>query len=749
MSFGVKTTTVRTERGRVENLADIIGGSEYGRNIPDVRGTARVSGNLIWAARPIEHTKTTTTTQSAGKGGGGGKTKTVETTYWYTCSFAVSLCRGPVFGVSKIWLGGELAYDLTDTASASSVSASNALLASSLSIYTGTETQGQDATIAAVIGAANTPAYRGQAYLVFRDLDLTPHSNRLPLVTAEVCENGQLFGGNQITRLPRTVASIVSELCQQGGIAAGDIDTSLVTAEAYGIIAAGGTLRDVLQVLIDAYGLRVSPSGRRLQFRPAALGTVDAVFGEQDLGQAEPGEIGTRVQVARTRDHALPRRVQVTYLDIDRAGEKNVQSRQRMAAGISANDEQLDLPIMLSAAQAAQIAETRLYRAWAGRDEYTLPTRPRWLKLDPGDVIQVPDGGITHQISLGRIDYGYDGRIALTGRAYEPATGSSAAVGAGGGGSIPSIPVPGATTLHLMDLPALADAYADAGFWAAASGAAPGWQQAVLYVSRDGGASYQELAALPTFSVIGTTVAALPDPPATGATLWDTASTVDVDIARGALESVSDALVLAGANGFLIGNELVQAANATLIEPGRYRLSRLARGRRGTEAAMTGHAAGERVVLVSTAAWVPIATAEINAVRLYKCVPVGQAIADAPAVSFICTGESLRPFAPVQASAARASGDLTATWIRRSRIGQELPSGADIPLGEAAERYDVEVLSGAGDVLRTFFGLTAPSVLYTAAQQTTDFGSVQASVRLRIYQLSDVVGRGHALDVIL
>ena len=37
---------------------------------------------------------------------------------------------------------------------------------------------------------------------------------------------------------------------------------------------------------------------------------------------------------------------------------------------------------------------------------------------------------------------------------------------------------------------------------------------------------------------------------------------------------------------------------------------------------------------------------------------------------------------------------------------------------------------------------TTPSVTYTAADQTADFGAPQSSVAVRVYQLSAVLGRG-------
>jgi hypothetical protein len=45
-------------------------------------------------------------------------------------------------------------------------------------------------------------------------------------------------------------------------------------------------------------------------------------------------------------------------------------------------------------------------------------------------------------------------------------------------------------------------------------------------------------------------------------------------------------------------------------------------------------------------------------------------------------------------------------------------------------------------VVRTFTGLSSATTPYTAAQQTTDFGSGQSSITFNVYQVSDAVGRG-------
>jgi hypothetical protein len=64
-----------------------------------------------------------------------------------------------------------------------------------------------------------------------------------------------------------------------------------------------------------------------------------------------------------------------------------------------------------------------------------------------------------------------------------------------------------------------------------------------------------------------------------------------------------------------------------------------------------------------------------------------------------------------------------------------------VPLAEAAEAYEVDILDSAGDVVRVLEAPT-PQVLYAAADAQADFGSVPATLTLRVHQISAAVGRG-------
>lgn len=150
-------------------------GSTYGQPIPVPYGMTRMSGNVIWAADPVEHSHT-----QGGKGG------PEVTTYSYSESFAVGICEGPIVGVRRIWASGKLIYDMTPGASSDNVAASALIAAPGLKIYLGDETQVADPTMESHLGVGNVPAHRGMAYAVFTDHDLTPYGNNLPMLSFEV-----------------------------------------------------------------------------------------------------------------------------------------------------------------------------------------------------------------------------------------------------------------------------------------------------------------------------------------------------------------------------------------------------------------------------------------------------------------------------------------------------------------------------------------------------------------------------------
>ena len=245
---------------------------------------------------------------------------------------------------------------------------------------------------------------------------------------------------------------------------------------------------------------------------------------------------------------------------------------------------------------------------------------------------------------------------------------------------------------------------------------------------------------------------------------FDFGNALVVDLASGTLESVTDVALFGSANALAVETavgvwEIVQASQAELISPSRYRLTRLLRGQRGTEHAMGNPTpAGARVlVLDTTLASLPIVEADLGLPWNWRVGPAARAVNDDSfaALGFTPTGRGLVPFAPVHVEqpwrTARSPGDLTIRWTRRSRaLVADAWEQIEVPLGEELESYDVQILDGAA-VKRTLTSTTT-SALYTAAQQTADWGALLGpgqTLALRIFQLSNRLGRGTPAAVTL
>ncbi len=141
--------------------------AEEGVSLPQIFGTARIGGTLIWMTR---HEEARHTEERSGGKGSRRSRKTRTTTYSYYANFALAICEGEIAGIRRVWMDGR-EIDLTEM---------------EMRVYTGTDDQAPDPLIEAKQGLGQTPAYRGTAYAVFERMPLKDYGNRLPQVHFEV-----------------------------------------------------------------------------------------------------------------------------------------------------------------------------------------------------------------------------------------------------------------------------------------------------------------------------------------------------------------------------------------------------------------------------------------------------------------------------------------------------------------------------------------------------------------------------------
>lgn len=715
-------STVISEGPRLNDLT--VQASSYGQPIPRIFGAEnRVAGNLIWSTGLIE-------TKNGGPGGGKGSgVRSSPITYTYHVDCAIALCRGPIAGVGRIWADGKLFRD----------EAGQQTQARALRIYTGTDDQMPDPIMQAALGAANCPAHRGLAYVFFERLELADFGNRLPNFTFEVWAQPSA-----------TVATVLDELLRAANVPYADAARADYLELRGYALARPTTIRASIDPLRAAYFFDGSEIDGELQFFPSDEPPVVRVprerLGAHQFGTDRPPDYEAR----RTADVELPRQVTVQHLDPLRDYQVNTQRSRRATKNTDA-DLAVDLPIVMDASTAKAVAERMLSMAWLRRDRIVLRLPIDYLHVEPGHklVAQQADGR-ERLLRVVRKELRLPGSLMLECETDGAAVLSKTAVAASAIVPTQQVLLPGVTVPEFLDLPILQDTDDQPGFYIAASAASPGWRGAVAYRSRNGGASYESLIALSERAVIGVTDDALGT-----AARWypDEANEVTVTLVDAAetLASVTHADLLNGANVAAIGNEIVQFRTATLLAPGQYRLAGLLRGRRGTEDAIAGHVVGERFVLLTGPGIVRplLEVGEVNVARLYKVASVGTQLADATEISFTHSGRYGRPFAPAHVKGSRnGAGDLVISWIRRTRLDAPWVDGVDAPLGETLEAYAVDILDGAGTVLRTLTAAT-PTVTYSAGDQIVDFGSVQSAVRVRVQQMSSRVGRGLPSEKIL
>lgn len=221
----------------------------------------------------------------------------------------------------------------------------------------------------------------------------------------------------------------------------------------------------------------------------------------------------------------------------------------------------------------------------------------------------------------------------------------------------------------------------------------------------------------------------------------------------------TDLEVLSGANILVCGGEVIQYASAIDLGGNTFELSRLLRGRRGTEhLAWDDHATGTMVAFITadTAQRFKAKLTESGRTVDLHAFDVGKTGADytnTPKTSLLLEGNARKPWSPGAIELARSGDDLVVDWVYRSRWGEELEDGGTgvVPLGESTELYHVEVWDSTFTTLvRTIDTLTSPTWTYSDTDQATDFGSAPASpIGLKIYQISPLVGRGFPALVVV
>jgi hypothetical protein len=533
---------------------------------------------------------------------------------------------------------------------------------------------------------------------------------------------------------------VLSALCDLAGVAH-DV-SALPDAPCEMVIGNATGARTIIEQLSLAYSFDMVDTGGVLKFAPRGADPV-ATLTTADLGFSGSAPGASPWSARRFQGIDLPRSVTVKYYAEDLDYNVFTQTAQLFTFP-DGQDIQLEVPVTLPHEQARAVAELALVNAHLERQAYSFTTTYAHVDLEPGDVVSAPMG----LVRLTKLTEGEEGLIAVE------------AVDAGGelalepSGLDVATP-PASTNLPLeigysqawfLDPPALDDTDRDVRLYVAVHGFdKPGWPGAAVYASEDGGATYAQVGSTTTAATTGLVAALTPAAPWQ---VWDETTVVTVELKTGSLLSASAIAVLNGANQALVGQEVIAFRTATLVGPKTYQLSGLLRGRRGTEQYVSLHVANELFVLLDSAlVRLPWPDADRSTTKKYKVVTVGSSLDKVDALDVQMFSYNTLSWPVLNGKVLAVGADWQVSFDETVRFDNGLKDLATANHDPDWGGWGIQVLPAVGDTPVAKYTTTSPLWTYSAAMQTTDFGSPQSSLRVRVAQLSTRWGAGYPVTL--
>ena len=529
-------------------------------------------------------------------------------------------------------------------------------------------------------------------------------------------------------------------MCERSGLELEDIDTGSLQKIVDGYILNNRTTAtNAIEKLGDAMFFSGVETDGILKFK--FHGKEDEIDITEDSLVKKINEQG--ITISYIPETYLPTKVDVNF--ISRESNYLIGSTAEVRDSLSAKQiYENNLPIVLSSSKAKSIAEVSLLDIWASRKNYNITLPLNFVKVDIGDVLKLElNNGDTETIKVEKITF-TDNKMNILGKSFEKTIYGLADYDDYVGAPTDTIPPLVPATVEIMDISTLpGDDLNKAYLRFAISGGNENWNGAEIFYSATE-SNYLSLGTVESPVMMGNCINALTD---ANPFIWDEANELEVYILSGELSSTTGTDVLNGSNIALIGNEIVQFREAEFLGENHYKLKGLLRGRLGTENELADHDEGERFVLLNNLILrAEMPKALIGSAINFKVVSFGQNINDVDAITITYKAQNLIPYAPVHFDAVQeVSGDISFSWVRRSREFSAWRDYIDMPIGENVEKYNLSILDLSDQIVRAT-ETTSSGFTYTTGMQTTDFGAPQSTLKAMVYQISENVGVGTEVE---
>lgn len=584
----------------------------------------------------------------------------------------------------------------------------------------------------------------------------------------------RLFVG-RLGPAPAPLDQIVTDLCttyekqEMAGLDATDFDvTPLVGKMVPGLtINNVSTIRDVMDILRRRFFLDVIVSDWIIKFvergGAPSLTIPAALIGESSTSPDSPP-----VERTQTDESDEPMRLSIRYrnMDMDYAPDAELYKRQRKPDPLvnTLDEEVLDLSIAETSTNMKNLANEWL---WTIVNEGgQIKTRLPWhyLALDPSDVIELTVFDELITVRVGELNNALGWFLDIVGIEEDARSFTGTLTGQlPGGFNRPNLPSGNQTNLLFIDGPLLdmddlsVDTHSNGYFVFRAFD--DSWPSATAYRSPDD-LTFEPIASGSQEGAVGKVL--------TGPSTWarssdDSFRNVWQEVVDGGtltftalrrpaeFTSATELNVYNGANAIAFittnGVEVIQYQTAVDNADGSITISRLLRGRLGTEDITDagGPQGGDLCVLlqIGVVAKQKLLINLLNLSLSYRGVTTGTLIEDATTQPFAYTGRDVEPFSVVAATAVAGSPDgLDVTWTRRARGPFGGSISLDPALHETKEEYVARLKDHTGTVIVT---KTITTEFVNFSQAELDSAAVASEIAT--IEITQVSGTGRESQV--
>lgn len=542
---------------------------------------------------------------------------------------------------------------------------------------------------------------------------------------------------------------VVKAICIRGGADPAVIDTSTLVGTVQGyVIDRRMSARAAINQLQSVYRFSavetVIDGQKTLKFFHRNQ-EISVTIPLEDLVRSMDQDRQDLYQLTRTQEADLPKVLSLNYID-NLADYKQSVVEARNQTTSSDTEQSINFAIGLNNGYAQGLVDSLMAEIWTAREKLAFILPPRYWALEPGDVINFTIAGANATFRIINVTKEYPVQYEMM------RIDAGAFLQFPGPDRPPPInPTPSQSTvlLVLFETPILTDTQNANAPWAAAY--ATPWPGAAIYVSATG-SNYTLNAIVGARTPLGQTKSTLTRGPTD---YFDRERTLDIELSYGSLQSLPEIDVLNGGNALALETgtniwEIIQFQDAEILSGTQWRLSKLLRGRVGSETNMVDTLdPGARVVILDAATLTQLnyTINHIGVTENIKFGPANRPIDDETydTTTFTAVGTAYKPYAPSHLKATRdtVTDTLTIEWKRRTRFGGEWKDLVDVPLNEDLERYRLRIFKSSV-LKRTETVDDAQSFDYTSVLQAADGVDLDTdTIDYTVEQVSATVGVGY------